>query len=114
VPPYKRQPPQACIDAAAEIRQSIWRPCHGWCCAWVPGGNGDRGDDVPERIGHSRGADPQSAPDTVHDLGVRSAAASPLVWGAAPDTACGWGGTAPWRVAQACVNSAPKNMIKAE
>ena len=50
----------------------------------------------------------------VHDLGLRSAAASPLVWGAAPATACGWGGTPPWRVAQACVNSAPKNTIRAE
>jgi hypothetical protein len=49
-----------------------------------------------------------------HDLGGRSVAASLLVWDAAPETACGWGATLPWRVAQACVNSAPKNMIKAE
>jgi hypothetical protein len=52
--------------------------------------------------------------DCPHAPRVRSAAASPLVWGAAPDTACGWGVTAPWRVAQACVNSAPKNTIRAE
>ena len=60
------------------------------------------GNDVAEPIVHT------------HTPGVCSAAASPLVWGAAPETACGWGATAPWRVAQACVNSAPKNTIRAE
>jgi hypothetical protein len=58
----------------------------------VRGRAGDRGD---------AGAEP-----SVHRYppGVRSAAASPLVWGATP----------PWRVAQAWVNSAPKNTIRAE
>ena len=51
---------------------------------------------------------------TVHATEVCSAATSLLVWGAAPGTACGWGDTGPWRVAQACVNSAPKNTIRAE
>ena len=60
------------------------------------------GDDNAETIVH------------VHDPGVRSAAALPLVWGAAPERACSWGATAPWRVAQACVNSAPKNTIRVE
>ena len=50
---------------------------------------------------------------SVHDLGGRSVAASLLVWGAAPETACGWGARR-HGVAQACVNSAPKNMIRAE
>jgi hypothetical protein len=35
----------------------------------------------------------------------RSGAASLLVWGAAPDTACGWGGTPPCRVAVVPVNT---------
>jgi hypothetical protein len=62
-----------------------------------------------------RRGDAGAAPTVhAHTPGLRSAAASPLVWGAAPDTACGWGATAPWRVAQACVNSAPKNTIRAE
>jgi len=57
---------------------------------------------------------PQRSRGTGHELGVRSVAASLLVWGAAPGMACGWGVTSPSRVAQACVNSAPKNMIRAE
>ena len=72
-------------------------------------------------FGRRRGADrvarcvrPACPQRSVHDLGGRSVAASLFVWGAAPDTAWDWGGTPPWRVAQACVNSAPKNMIRAE
>ena len=57
---------------------------------------------------------PEIPQGSVHDLGGRSVAASLLVWGAAPEMACGWGATPPWRVAQACVNSAPKNMMRAE
>ena len=40
-----------------------------------------------------RGADPRICHGTVHDPGGRSAAASLLVWGAAPGMACGWGVT---------------------
>ena len=41
------------------------------------------------------GMDPQRSPRTVHACGGRSVAASLLVWGAAPETACGWGVTPP-------------------
>ena len=57
---------------------------------------------------------PAGSHRTVQDRGGRSVAASLLVWGAAPAMACGWGVTSPCRVAQACVNSAPKNRIRAE
>ena len=50
----------------------------------------------------------------VHACGGWSVAASLLVWGAVPEMACGSGVTSPCRVAQTCVNSAPKNMIRAE
>lgn len=56
------------------------------------------------------GSDPQCSQRTVHACRGQLVAASLLVWGAAPETACGWGVTPPCRVAQACVNSAPKNM----
>jgi hypothetical protein len=72
-------------------------------CAWTIGIVGEATSDA--------GAAPTVH---AHTPGLGSAAASPLVWGAAPDTACGWGATAPWRVVQACVNSAPKNTIRAE
>jgi hypothetical protein len=52
--------------------------------------------------------------EALHAPGPRSAAAWPLVWGAAPATACGWGATPPCCVAHAWVNSAPKNTIRAE
>ena len=54
------------------------------------------------------------APELSPRQSSRSLAASLLVWGAAPGTACGWGVTSPCRVAQVCVNSAPKNIIRAE
>src|SRR5919197_6351378 len=63
---------------------------------------------------HNSGLAPPRSHGNGHVLRVRSLAASLLVWGAAPETACGWGVTPPCRVAQACVNSAPKNRIKAE
>jgi hypothetical protein len=63
---------------------------------------------------HDVRLDSQLSRGTGHERGVRSVAASLLVWGAAPGMACGWGVTSPSRVAQACVNSAPKNMIRAE
>src|SRR2546428_12027273 len=45
------------------------------------------------------GLDPQRFYGPVHDSGGRSAATSLLVWGAAPEMACGWGVTSPCRVA---------------
>jgi hypothetical protein len=61
-----------------------------------------------------RGADPRLSHGTVHAPGGCSAATPPFVWGAAPATACGWGATPPCWMAQAGVNSAPKNTIRAE
>jgi O-methyltransferase domain len=80
----------------------------------APGGDGDKGDDGAETLVPIRGPDPRLDHGTGHAPGGRSAATAPLVWGAAPETACGLGVTALWRVAQACVNSAPKKKIRAE
>jgi hypothetical protein len=79
----------------SKARHNILDHRRFWWPGEVPGGDGDRGDDVAEIIVHIRGADPRISYGTVRDPGARSAAASCLVWGAAPDVACGLGATAP-------------------